>query len=711
MRKQQFALFRTLMGARTPLIAAAAAVAALGLGGLRVGLAATPSAKVFRAGACAVDITPRKLPAIINGGMTERKSSEVTDPLFCRALVLDDGTTQVAIAVVDSCVVPRPLIDRAKALAERETGIPAGHMLVSATHCHSAPSVCGALGTGVDEDYAQFLPPKIAEAIAQAKKNLAPARIGWAVGRDPKNVFCRRFLMKPGTAPTNPFSGAKNDQAMMNPGYQNPNAIRRTGPVDDSVSVISVQAKCGRPIAVLGNYSTHYAGAPGISADYFGVFCRRIGELIGAKGEPAFVGLMTNGTSGDANCCDFVNPPRKFDHFTVGEDVAQAAFAAYKTIPYYDWVPLAVAEKELTLDVRMPSAQEVAEAKEFLAKANLPDGKPRTVPEVYARETIILSELPPTRQVNLQAMRIGGLGIAAFPNEVFGSTGLEVKARSPLRPTVNIELANGYYGYLPPPDQFPLGGYTTWRARSSCLEVQAEPKIKAAILELLACVAAARRDEAAVPAADSGHPCPSPLRLLTSQDPATGELAGWKFFSEDPKARPSDVWQLSPDGVLTCRGKPKGYLATRKDYTDFALRLEWRWPKDKAGSGGILVRMTGPDKIWPKSLEPQINAGDAGDFWGLDGFGLKGPAERMKVIAESPFGKLTHLKKTAAMEKPAGEWNHYEIVARGDTVVLSINGREVNRATGCDVTPGKICLTAEGDEYCFRNVELIPGDR
>ncbi|MCX7671850.1 MAG: hypothetical protein N2439_17495, partial [Anaerolineae bacterium] len=402
-------------------------------------------------------------------------------PLFCRALVLDDGSTQLAIAVVDSCVVPRPLIDHAKAMAERQTGIPASHMLVSATHCHSAPSVWGALGTGVDEDYAQFLPPKIAEAIAGAKKNLAPARIGWAVGRDPKNVFCRRFVMKPGTAPTNPFSGVKNAQAMMNPGYQNPNAIRRTGPVDDSVSVISVQAKCGRPIAVLGNYSTHYAGAPGISADYFGVFCRRIGELIGAKGEPAFVGLMTNGTSGDANCCDFVNPPRKFDHFTVGEDVAQAAFAAYKTIQYYDWVPLAVAEKELTLDVRMPSAQEVAEAKEFLAKANLPDGKPRNVPEVYARETIILSELPPTRQVNLQAMRIGDLGIAAFPNEVFGSTGLEVKARSPLRPTVNIELANGYYGYLPPPDQFPLGGYTTWRARSSCLEVQAEPKIKAAI--------------------------------------------------------------------------------------------------------------------------------------------------------------------------------------------------------------------------------------
>jgi hypothetical protein len=448
----------------------------------------------LRAGACALDITPTKLPVLVNGGMLEGKADKVTDPLYVRCLVLDDGTTQIALAVVDSCVVPRPLMEEAKARAEKATGIRAGHMLVSATHCHSAPSVFGALGTDVDEAYARFLPGKIAEGIAQAQKNLAPARIGWAVGKDPKNVFCRRFLMKPGTAATNPFGGSKNDQAQMNPGYQNPNAVRRTGPVDDDVSVISVQTPEGRPVAVLGNYSTHYAGAPPLSADYFGVFCRRIGELIGAG--PGIVGIMSNGTSGDANCCDFVNPPRKFDRFTVGEDVAQAAFAAYKTIEYYDWVPLVVEEKSLVLGVRMPTGEEVAAARAHLA--GLKDGKLRTVPDVYARETVLLSELPSTRDVKLQAIRIGSLGIAAIPNEVFGSTGLAIKAKSPLKPTINIELANGYYGYLPPPDQFPLGGYTTWRARSSCLEVEAEPKIVGALLELLNEVANRRKDEASI---------------------------------------------------------------------------------------------------------------------------------------------------------------------------------------------------------------------
>jgi len=460
-------------------------------------VAAENGAKVFRAGAAMIDITPVDLPVIVNGGFSERRIEQITDRLHARCLVLDDGQTQVAFAVVDSCVLPTELIAQIKALAQSRTGLPPEQMLVSATHSHSTPSVCAVLGSSVDEKYVKYLPGRVAEGIAAAQKNLAPARIGWAVGQDPHNVFCRRFLMKPGTAATNRFSGTQNDQAQMNPGFQNPNAVARTGPADTDVAVIAVQTPAGRPLAVLGNYSTHYAGAPGISADYFAVFAGKIGELVGAGSDPAFVGIMTNGTSGDANCNDFVNPRRKYDYFSVGHDTAQAAYGAYQTIKFYQWVPLVVATRTLTLDVRMPSADEVAQAREFLRNLS---GPPQKVPEVYARETIVLSELPPTRPVPLQAIRIGPMAIAAWPNEVYGSTGLEVKARSPLKPTVNIELANGYTGYLPPPEQHKLGGYTTWRARSSCLEVNAEPKIKGAILELLAEVATRRADEPALAA-------------------------------------------------------------------------------------------------------------------------------------------------------------------------------------------------------------------
>jgi neutral ceramidase len=447
------------------------------------------SPKVFRAGAFAIDITPLELPVIVNGGVREQLADKVHDPLHARCLVLDDGTKQIAIAVVDSCMIPRSLADEAKALAEKDTQIPSERILISATHTHSAPSVHACLGSDYDEKYAAWLPSKIAEGICKARQDLQPARIGWAVGRDETNVFCRRFLMKPGTALTNSFSDKRNDHAQMNPGHNNANAIRRTGPIDPAVTILSMQTRDGRPLALLGNYSTHYAGSPALSADYFAVFASEIGRLIGAESDnPRFVGIMSNGTSGDANCNDYMRPERrKYDYLSVGRDVAKAAYEAYKTIEYHNWVPLEIRERRLTLNVRKPGEQEVARASEFVK--TFAGRKPQNWEEVYARETIILSKMPATRELKLQAIRIGDLGIAAIPCEVYGSTGLAIKAASPFSTTMNISLANGGEGYLAPPEQHKLGGYTTWRARTSCLEELAEPKIKAAVVGLLVEVA------------------------------------------------------------------------------------------------------------------------------------------------------------------------------------------------------------------------------
>lgn len=182
----------------------------------------------------------------------------------------------------------------------------------------------------------------------------------------------------------------------------------------------------------------------------------------------------------------------------------------------------------------------------------------------------------------------------------------------------------------------------------------------------------------------------------------------WQAFHEDPRAKASDIWDLR-DGVMTCKGTPKGYLYTRENFTNFVLKLEWRWPPGaEPGKGGVLLRMTGKNRIWPKSLEAQINAGDAGDFWGLDGYQLTGPEQRTKTLRHEQFGKLTNVKKTKALENPPGQWNKYEIIADGEVVTLVINGQVVNKATGCEVTPGKICLTAEGNPIQFRNVRLTP---
>ena len=203
---------------------------------------------------------------------------------------------------------------------------------------------------------------------------------------------------------------------------------------------------------------------------------------------------------------------------------------------------------------------------------------------------------------------------------------------------------------------------------------------------------------------------PGAISLLTTQDKATGAVAGWDFFCEDPKATPADVWRLEADGTLSCRSPLRGYLLTQKDYTDFTLRLEWRWPDQKPGKGGVLLRKTGPDKVWPRSLEAQINAGDAGDFWGLDGYGLAGPAERSKQLVHPQFGKLVNVRKAVAAERPAGQWNTYKIVTKGDHVTLSVNGQVVNQAKRCETVSGPICLTAEGTPIEYRRVEIVLGE-
>ncbi len=458
--------------------------------------------KTFRAGAFAIDITPLELPVLVNGNMNAVLADKVNDRLHARCLVLDDGTNQVAIVIVDSCMLPRTLLDEAKELASKATGIPTNHMLISATHTHSAPSSYGCLGTDADPKYVKFLPPQLAKGIAFAQKNLAPARIGWGMGRDEKNVANRHWVMKPGIAPQNRFGGTKDDTVMMHPGHNNPSAIRAAGPVDPDVPVVSLQTPDGKPIAVLSAYSLHYVGAKALSADYFAVFCDKIAGKVrsvseeSGKARPPFMAALANATSGDTWLMDYSQKERrKYDLEGVAEDVSSAAFAAYQKISYLDWAPLVMKEKLLSVAVRMPSAEEVAAAREMVK--TIEEGKPKSLEQIYARETLLLNDLPPTRELELQAIRIGDLAIGTIPNEVYGSTGLAIKKDSPVKTTFVIELANGCEGYLPTPELLKLGGYTCWRARTSCLESEAEPKIRAAVLELLGKVAHERVEEKA----------------------------------------------------------------------------------------------------------------------------------------------------------------------------------------------------------------------
>jgi hypothetical protein len=438
--------------------------------------------KAFQAGAAQVDITPLKLPVIVSGYFLERTSSTVRDRLYARAFVFDDGTSRVAICIVDILFMPRDLLDEAKRLASKMTGIRAENMLISATHTHTAPSVAGALGTGVDRAYREFLPPKIADVIQRANDGLEPARIGWTVIDAPDHTHCRRWILRPDRVQEDVF-GQPTVRANMHPGHQNPDFVGPAGPADTKLSLLSVQSHEGRPLAVLANYSMHYFGSSDVSADYFGCFSERFTQLIGATDvKPEFVSAVSQGTSGDLHWMDYAEPKKSITIDAYSKELARIAAKAYKGIRYQDSCSLGMLERKLTLKRRVPDKARLSWAQNLVEE--MQGQKPKSRPEVYALEQIYLHE-DRARELKLQVLRIGELGIAAIPCEVYGITGLKIKGQSPLQHTFNIELANGSEGYIPPPEQHVFGGYTTWPARSAALEVGAEPQIVETLLSML----------------------------------------------------------------------------------------------------------------------------------------------------------------------------------------------------------------------------------
>ena len=443
----------------------------------------------FRVGAAVTDVTPEKLPVLVNGGMRSRSADQVKTRINARAIVLDDGKERLAIVVVDSCMMPRPLLDEAKKLAAERTKIPADRMLISATHSHTAPSCMGCLGTDADSNYVPFLREKLAEAIVAAEKNLQPAQVGWAVANADEYTALRRWIRRPDRIAEDPF-GNPTVRANMHAGRNWDDVTGKSGPEDPALSLISFQTPAGKPIAVLANFSMHYFGDQALSADYFGLFCEGMKTGLApdtSDGPSPFVGVISHNCSGDIWRRDYTKPAAD-DHTieSFAEGLVKIALEAYETIEYRSDVDLAMAESRMKLDYRVPDKQRLEWAERIVEAMG--DRLPKDTTEVYAREQVLLHERQST-EIVLQALRIGDIAIATTPNETYALTGLKLKKQSPAAQTMVIELANGGDGYIPPPEQHLLGGYNTWPARSAGLEIEAEPKIAEAVLQLLEQVA------------------------------------------------------------------------------------------------------------------------------------------------------------------------------------------------------------------------------
>jgi neutral ceramidase len=424
----------------------------------------------LRAGNGVVDISPEVVPFQLRSGSSEY----IHDPLHARSIALESGNGRTLITLLDDIGVSREMTDAAKVAVAAKTGWKPEEMLISGTHTHTAPK-------GGDTSEGRIAYEKrrldgLVEAMTKAIASLEPAEIGYASDEEPSEVYNRRWYLKPGAMKPNPFGTL--DEVMTN--APRDQLLKPAGPTDPEVSIIDIRTRKGHALGFIANYSLHYVG--GIptrkdeegrvigmaSADYYGEFARIMPYRIGGSNPPDnFVAMMTNGTSGDINNIDFhgTRPPRApFEQVRiVAAKTADASWRAVKKIESYEETPLiAMRQREVELKYRNMSVAEVEDALRLLKLPKEERGSLHDKAIGYANATVEYSEPDKKEKVLVQAIRIGEQAIVSLPFEVLVEIGLEIKEKSPFPNTFIISLANGGYGYLPPPHQHELGGYETW---------------------------------------------------------------------------------------------------------------------------------------------------------------------------------------------------------------------------------------------------------
>jgi hypothetical protein len=181
-------------------------------------------------------------------------------------------------------------------------------------------------------------------------------------------------------------------------------------------------------------------------------------------------------------------------------------------------------------------------------------------------------------------------------------------------------------------------------------------------------------------------------------------LDGWTIYVDDPTINPEDFFYVN-DGMIETVGAPAGYLRTEKEYSNYHLHIEWRYPENPTNSG-VFLHTSGPDLIWPAHYQGQLKNQDAGDFI-VHGVDVSATLNDTVFVSTEEVKPLIP-KMNPTNEKPAGEWNSYDINCIGSTIELKVNGVVQNRATNCSLTKGGIGLQAEGSKIQFRNLWIKP---
>jgi hypothetical protein len=444
----------------------------------------------LKAGSATSNITP-PLGTAIPGGFRPRYAQNVDDELFAKALVIENDSTRIALVTCDLIAVTQGMVDVAKERISDRCDIPPEHVMVNATHTHTAVAVANLLGVDEDSNYTDWVPLKIADAVELATLRLVPARVGFASISEDRITFNRRWHMKDGTV-------------RMNPGIEHPDLVKPTGPIDPEIAMIYVETEDNTPISAVVNFSLHYIGTDNgnaLSADYFGHFDRLMRRYLGET----CISLLWNAASGQINNIDFSGQTKwtagghaqavKMANVLAGHFITEMQFMemhetlqlsgkldtlefARKQITDKD---LEVAEKVLSVEIGTYDAYETGPFSWVVGQPI-----PKNLVDIYALECQRLAMLPEQMSAPVQVLRLGEAAIVALPGEVFVETGLNIKSKSDAKPLFLVSLANGYIGYICTDEVLTQqGGYETWAAMSSLPDVGTAPTMEALVDSLL----------------------------------------------------------------------------------------------------------------------------------------------------------------------------------------------------------------------------------
>lgn len=402
-----------------------------------------------------------------------RPASAVHDDLYARAMVVDDGTTVIALVTCDLVSIREESVASAREQIAAATAIPGGNVLICCTHTHTGPITRGDRSAStfgsMNEAYMAALERQIAAAVTEAWETRAPGTLRIGKSQETRIAFNRRFHMRDGSVKTNP-------------GKNNPDVVGPVGPIDPDVYALLAESTQGDPIGVLVNYSLHAdtTGGDRISADYSGWMEKHLRNM-SPELDDAVV-LYANGFCGDINHVN-VNDPDQLKGFAeserIGRTLAESVTQALSRLEPVKGEAVHAAQRIEALPAVIPTAEDIAWAQEAVAAAPM-GGGPGRDDLVKAHRDLALQELQKQHfDTEVQVLAVGNVAMTALPGEMFVELGLSVKEHSPLEHNLLAELANGNLGYICTEAAYPQGAYEPTSSR--VLPGSGEQLVKAAL--------------------------------------------------------------------------------------------------------------------------------------------------------------------------------------------------------------------------------------